>query len=136
MPAVHNCNALLSLQCQKCLLFSYYPQQLFLWMASKLARLQMHLHGNHTRVAFSIFLIFNSLGSGKCFDGSFCLFHATALELYHNFSFAAQLQSIFKLLNDAALSTREWHFRTVIAIKGSFRQIKLLVWGVWVLIFC
>lgn len=60
---------------------------------------------------FSLLQFF--FGSGKCLDGSFCLFHATALELYHNFSFAAQLYSIFMLLNDAALSTREWHFRAV-----------------------
>lgn len=37
------------------------------------------------------------------------------------------------LLNDAALSTREWHFRAVSAIKGNLRQIKLLVFLVW---FC
>ena len=70
-----------------------------------------HLHGNHARVAFSIFFIFWVLE--KQLDGSFCLFHATELELCHNFSFAAQLYSIFMLLNDAALSTREWHFRAV-----------------------
>lgn len=33
------------------------------------------------------------------------------------------------LLNDAALSTREWHFRAVSAIEGNLRQIKLLVLG-------
>lgn len=72
------------------------------------------------------FLYFYSFGSEKCRDGSFCLFHAIALELYHNFSFAPQLYSIFMLLNDAALSTREWHFRAVSTIKSNLRQIKLL----------
>ena len=62
-------------------------------------------------------------------------FHATALELYHNFSFAAQLFSIFMLLNDAALSTSEWHFRAVSTIKGNLRQIKLL-WVFFFLLVC
>lgn len=57
---------------------------------------------------------------------SFCPFCTIALELYHTFSFAAQLYSIFMLLNDAALSIREWHFRAVSTIKGDLRQIKLL----------
>lgn len=74
---------------------------------------------------FSLFLCFSFWK--KCLDGSFRLFHGKALELYHNFSFAAQLYSIFMLLNDAALSAREWHFRAVSAVKGNLRQIKLLV---------
>lgn len=76
-------------------------------------------------------VLIHFLGSGKRLDGSFCLFHATALEFYYNFSFAAQLKSIFMLLNDAALSTREWHFRAVSAIRKNLGQIKLLVLWVW-----
>lgn len=34
------------------------------------------------------------------------------------------------LLNDAALSTHEWHFRAVSAIRDNLGQIKLLV--LWV----
>lgn len=78
-----------------------------------------------SRFLFSLFLCFSFWK--KCLDGSFRLFHGKALELYHNFSFAAQLYSIFMLLNDAALSVREWHFRAVSAVKGNLRQIKLLV---------
>lgn len=65
--------------------------------------------------------------SGECLDCSFCLVHVTALELYHNFSFAAQLYSIFMLLSDAALSAHEWYFRTVSTIRSNLRQIKLLL---------
>lgn len=43
---------------------------------------------------------------------SFYLFHATTLEFYRNFSFAMQLYSVFMLLNDAALSTHKWYFRS------------------------
>lgn len=55
------------------------------------------------------------------------MFRVTTLELYHNFSFAVQLYSIFMLLSDAALSAHEWYFRTVSTIRGNLRQIKLLV---------
>lgn len=134
MPAVHNCSASLSLHLLE---MSHF---LTLSIATLLVdgmevRLEAHLPGNHTGVAFSVFFIFMFLVLRKCLDGSFRLFHATALELYHNFSFAAQLYSIFMLLNDAALSTREWHFRAVSVIKGNLRQIKLLVVVVFFLFF-
>lgn len=31
------------------------------------------------------------------------------------------------LLSDAALSAREWYFRTISTIRGNLRRIKLLV---------
>lgn len=92
-----------------------------------------YLCGNHASIAFFHFLYFYFFACGKCLDGSFCLFQATALELCYNFSFAAQLYSIFVLLNDAASSTPEWHFRAVNVIKGNLRQLELPVWGV---LFC